>query len=535
MANTTITNLPLAVSINGTEQIPAVQASSTVRLTVNQVAAYTAAAGFPNLPATITSLPAATTPLSGTEIVPLSQGGVTKQATVAQIGTVTATGSTTARTLPARFADIANVKDFGAVGNGATDDAAAFTAAGSSAASVTVVVPSGTWRLNSDPSPTGNVVWELYPGAIFTGAGTLSGSIISFGKTGFNHGTTIDRANVRGFGSFQGPSSGAATADESNQVDYNLFRIMGDQLDCIAGPGVATKVNGLTTELVFGGSGATGGRHAINGVGILSNPTSATNADRNYVGVQGFLLASTGDTGSAGNTKGAVFGGSFLAQVTSANAYFYNVTACEFNTSLAANAGTYYRSGIQIAATDFSRGSTYDGMISLSDLGSSSAGKWLNAILIGPQNTAHPLDTTDGTIIKTVGTSTIKDVIDVSSYTITGAFIRGTNFIAQPNNLTINGSAASIELGNKTSGNTPFIDFNSSGNNNDYDARIIATGGNSTSGNGGLTFQCGAVILPVDTRVGPLSNYANDAAAAAGGVPVNGLYRNGSVVQIRVV
>lgn len=31
-----------------------------------------------------------------------------------------------------------------------------------------------------------------------------------------------------------------------------------------------------------------------------------------------------------------------------------------------------------------------------------------------------------------------------------------------------------------------------------------------------------------------LSNYTNDAAAALGGIPVNGLYRNGSVVQIRV-
>jgi hypothetical protein len=41
MANTTITNLPLAVSINRTEQIPAVQASSTVRLTVNQIVAFT--------------------------------------------------------------------------------------------------------------------------------------------------------------------------------------------------------------------------------------------------------------------------------------------------------------------------------------------------------------------------------------------------------------------------------------------------------------------------------------------------------------
>jgi hypothetical protein len=32
-----------------------------------------------------------------------------------------------------------------------------------------------------------------------------------------------------------------------------------------------------------------------------------------------------------------------------------------------------------------------------------------------------------------------------------------------------------------------------------------------------------------------LGDYANDAAAAVGGVPVSGLYRNGSVVQVRVV
>lgn len=31
-----------------------------------------------------------------------------------------------------------------------------------------------------------------------------------------------------------------------------------------------------------------------------------------------------------------------------------------------------------------------------------------------------------------------------------------------------------------------------------------------------------------------LSNFANDTAAASGGVPVGGLYRNGSVVMIRV-
>jgi hypothetical protein len=36
-------------------------------------------------------------------------------------------------------------------------------------------------------------------------------------------------------------------------------------------------------------------------------------------------------------------------------------------------------------------------------------------------------------------------------------------------------------------------------------------------------------------KVGPLTNAVNDAAAAAAGVPVGALYRNGNAVQIRVV
>lgn len=49
-------------------------------------------------------------------------------------------------------------------------------------------------------------------------------------------------------------------------------------------------------------------------------------------------------------------------------------------------------------------------------------------------------------------------------------------------------------------------------------------------------------LLRIDLLVRPIThsnllanNYANDAAAAAGGIPIGGLYRNGSVIQIRVV
>lgn len=99
----------------------------------------------------ITELPASTTPLSGSEIVPLVQGGVTKRATVTQIGTVTATGTTTPRTLSDRFADELNLRDFGAVGDGAADDTAAIQAWFSAvvASGKEGFAPAGTYKVTS--------------------------------------------------------------------------------------------------------------------------------------------------------------------------------------------------------------------------------------------------------------------------------------------------------------------------------------------------------------------------------------------------
>lgn len=55
-----------------------------------------------------------------------------------------------------------------------------------------------------------------------------------------------------------------------------------------------------------------------------------------------------------------------------------------------------------------------------------------------------------------------------------------------------------------------------------------------------MTVQIGKLIHQLSTSIpflptGKLVNAANDAAAAAAGVPVNGTYRNGSVLMVRVV
>jgi hypothetical protein len=62
-----------------------------------------------------------------------------------KLAPVTATGSTTARTLENRFADVVNVKDFGAKGDGVTDDTAAIQAAFSSGKDL--FFSSGTYRI----------------------------------------------------------------------------------------------------------------------------------------------------------------------------------------------------------------------------------------------------------------------------------------------------------------------------------------------------------------------------------------------------
>lgn len=67
-----------------------------------------------------------------------------------------------------------SVRDYGAAGDGVANDSAAFTDTGSSASLVSAIVPPGTYLLNSSPTPTGAVVWDVLNGATFTGPSRLA-------------------------------------------------------------------------------------------------------------------------------------------------------------------------------------------------------------------------------------------------------------------------------------------------------------------------------------------------------------------------
>jgi hypothetical protein len=133
---------------------------------------------------------------NGTQAI-IGVGGV-DQMTVSNAGVVTAnsfvglnsssvmpTGSTTARTLANRFADVANVKDFGAVGNGIADDRIAFQNA--IATGKSVYIPDGTYNLT-----TGVVINDYNAKLILIGSSKDKVKLIS------NIGTWMFLGNIKG-------------------------------------------------------------------------------------------------------------------------------------------------------------------------------------------------------------------------------------------------------------------------------------------------------------------------------------------------
>lgn len=105
------------------------------------------------MPKTIPQLTDATTVNASDELI-IQQGGITKRATASEMfnssAIVTATGSTTARTLAARAADVVNVLDFGASPSAsAATNRAAIQAAIDAAGSRTVYIPAGFYSVDN--------------------------------------------------------------------------------------------------------------------------------------------------------------------------------------------------------------------------------------------------------------------------------------------------------------------------------------------------------------------------------------------------
>ncbi len=165
---------------------------------------------------TFTQLPAATA-LNGSEITALVQAGVSVQATVKQI-------SDYAKAQPAAGTDIINVKNYGATGNGVTNDTAAFQAALDVGG--TILIPPGTYLLSPLTASVANTSLVSSPQA------TLHFAVLGASKAGLT--ITTNGFSIVGRPKIAGPAGGVYVLDET------AIKMMGTS--------TSARLSGLTVD-----------------------------------------------------------------------------------------------------------------------------------------------------------------------------------------------------------------------------------------------------------------------------------------------
>lgn len=182
---------------------------------------------------------------------------------------VTSTGSTTARSLANRFADVVNVKDFGAVGDGVTDDTAAIQAALNTSAT-SIYFPKGTYLISNSLNTSTPVLNSSVANRVISGEGIITANSqvkVALKITGNNtivNGLRIDGNNNIGYAIDIAAENPTVTGCYIHDLNgFNNWGGIAIRLD-LDGFDTAALISNNTIKNLQGIGDGTGG----NGVGI---------------------------------------------------------------------------------------------------------------------------------------------------------------------------------------------------------------------------------------------------------------------------
>ena len=166
---------------------------------------------------------------------------------------IIATGSITSRTLQDRFADIVNVKDFGAVGDGITDDTVAIQNSINSVSSgqyIELFFPKGIYNISGTVINNGRIIsWKRDVQSHFIGSGIINGVYISPEVTDSYYWNQFAlRTNDR---IFSGP---ALSANDGLMVNNTSFDWLDTEIGFTSRSGQIVALSQAGTLGIVGGS-----------------------------------------------------------------------------------------------------------------------------------------------------------------------------------------------------------------------------------------------------------------------------------------
>jgi hypothetical protein len=225
-----------------------------------------------------------------------------------------------------------------------------------------------------------------------------------------------------------GSLSGNGFSGHANLIDINSDNgtLTGDGNDNL---GLNQFASSLAVQRSIGGSSMTGGRMGTFVYIDFTAPSSASNANRIYVGSQSSIQTRSGDNGGIGSYKGDFYSATLDTVALSGATYLNQLTGMEIDYEAQAGSSMRWKSGLIVnqKGLDAVQG-TYDNAISICRAASLSGSTGAKVgIEFGYGDGGGDPIMTGGTLIKATSTSnpTVDTGINFYDYNVTGNLIQG--------------------------------------------------------------------------------------------------------------
>lgn len=479
----------LAVFVNGSKQISGVNYSET---TVNTVT-FNTGLNVGDIVEFLVGVSVASGTLYANDVL-YNEGG---------------TGAVT-RTVETKLQEMVSVKDFGAVGDGVTDDTAAFgLAAKNTTSAVTldstytasiarapinkIYIPAGEYILSSVvDTGTNNPYWILDEAAIISNYSYLNGVAVRAGEqTNSNHYGTMSYATTASYIANGGLNAPPQVLGFTSPSDLALYPDRDSVTVYASNTGPAPTVNistaTYTATTIIPGTALTAAQIKELRIGMIIDTKHTTK----YSG----FITGWASNGTSITVSNWYLSGGGTTPVTPANgtgAYVNPITKIWAHNANVGLDGSSHANG----ATGFEIGIFNNKAANLATWG-------FDCINLG-SNRAQYAHLSRGTF---EAAYYVEGDCDIGLFynTNQGAPLLARNGATGIGYYSISGNG-NVEMGSQETAQVTYLDIHSSGTTADYDARIQCAGGSSSAANGTLTFD--AALINVTNTFRPTTDNA---------------------------